>query len=338
MIPLPLIRAERVANFAQLIDDAGVPPDRHLEAAGISPKIREAPAGFLPGQDAWSFLASATDSGRLTDFCLNAARNGDWRSAGWVRPLASAANLGEAIRAMCASYVRDIPMVRMGLQTGGPVAWFWRRRVANIRGWDGAAPAEQYMLSFMLEIVRLAAGADWLPDRLMLESGRYGWASETDALPGVRIDFDQPQLAFAIPLALLSLPVSIDLPPVNEPEGEPPPQNFADSLRRTLVHWVAVGLPSQQGAADRLEVSPRTLRRKLADEGTCWRELVHDALFAAALVRLRQDASVRELAKELGFSDTANFTRFFRNRAGVPPSAYRDTLAQATDRVLERQA
>jgi AraC-like DNA-binding protein len=210
--------------------------------------------------------------------------------------------------------------------------------VTNVRGWDGNEPAEQYMLSFILEIVRQAAGADWLPHRLMLESGRYGWASETRAFPGGRIDFDQTQLALAIPLPLLSLPVSIDPHPGNAPEGEPPPQDFLDSMRRVLRHWIAVGLPSQEGAADRLEVSPRTLRRRLADEGTCWRALVHDALFAEAVTRLQEDASVRELAEELGFSDAANFTRFFRGRAGVPPSAYRDTLMQANELVSQRQS
>jgi AraC-like DNA-binding protein len=338
MKPISLISAARVAKFASLLDDAGAPANRYLEAAGISPKIREAPAGFVPGRDGWKFLSMATASGGLRDLGLDVARKSNWKSAGWVRPLASAVTLEDAIQAMCASYVQDIPMIKLGLQTNGPVAWFWRRRVTNVRGWDGSDPAEQYMLSFMLELVRVGAGPDWLPGRLMLESAPGGWATDTLALPGVRIAFDQPQLALAIPLPLLSLPVSIVSAFVVAPEGEPPPQNFMDSVRRAVAHWIAVGLPTQEQAAERLELSPRTLRRNLADEGTCWRALVHDALFAAAVARLQGDVPVRELAEELGFSDAANFTRFFRSRAGVPPSVYRDTLMQANELICQRQA
>jgi AraC-like DNA-binding protein len=229
-------------------------------------------------------------------------------------------------------------MVRLGLHTRGQVAWFWRRRVTDVRGWDGNEPAEQYMLSFMLEVVRAGAGADWQPDRLALESGRCGWASETRALSGVRVEFDQPQLALAFPLPLLSLPVSIAPPPVAARGGDPPPEDFVDSLRRVVAHWIAVGLPAQESAAERLGVSPRTLRRRLAEEGTCWRDVVHEGLFACAVARLREDIAVREVAAELGFANAENFTRFFRGHAGVPPSAYRDTLMQAQELVGQRQA
>ena len=40
---------------------------------------------------------------------------------------------------------------------------------------------------------------------------------------------------------------------------------------------------------------------------------------------------LRELAEELGYSDPMHFARFFRRRAGVPPTAYRDEIGYATD-------
>ena len=131
MKPIPLISAERVSRFATLLDDAGAPVSRYLEAAGISPEIQGSPVGFLSGQVVWQFLNTATASSGLRDLCLEIARKSNWKSAGWVRPLASAVTLEDAIQAMCASYVQDIPMIKLGLQTNGPVAWFWRRRSAQ---------------------------------------------------------------------------------------------------------------------------------------------------------------------------------------------------------------
>jgi AraC-like DNA-binding protein len=40
---------------------------------------------------------------------------------------------------------------------------------------------------------------------------------------------------------------------------------------------------------------------------------------------------LRELAEELGYSDPMHFARFFRRRAGVPPTAYRDEIGHATE-------
>jgi AraC-like DNA-binding protein len=42
-----------------------------------------------------------------------------------------------------------------------------------------------------------------------------------------------------------------------------------------------------------------------------------------------------EIADELGYIDAAHFTRFFRSRAGVLPSAYREEVERG--RQLARQ-
>ena len=152
--------------------------------ARISPQARENPVGFVPGRSAWAFIGEATRDEGLRGFAFDAARLSEWLRAGWVRPLAHAATLGDAIRAMCSSYARDIPMVKLGLAVEGPVAWFWRRRAAGVGGWDGNEPAEQHMLSFMLEVIRTAAGSDWLPERLKLESSPSGWGLPRPRFPG----------------------------------------------------------------------------------------------------------------------------------------------------------
>jgi AraC-like DNA-binding protein len=336
MQQIPLISAARVAGVASLLDATGVPADRYLERASIPVQLREDPVGFVPGRSAWVLIGEAMRSEGLGDFCVDIACKSGWRRAGWVTPLAHAVTLGDAIRAMCSSYGREIAMVRLGLSVEGNVAWLWRRRVADVRGWDGNEPAEQYMLSFMLEVIREAAGPGWLPEQLKLESSPCGWAAATTALPGVRIQFDQPLLALAIPVPLLSLPFSIAPPPALRSKAEPPAEDFQGSLRQVLRPWIVGGPPTQELAAELLGMSPRSLRRRLGEEGTSWRAVVHDLVFARAAARLREDrASVREVAEELGYSDPTHFARFFRRRAGVAPSAWREQGAQA--QVLARR-
>jgi len=71
-------------------------------------------------------------------------------------------------------------------------------------------------------------------------------------------------------------------------------------------------------------MSPRTLRRRLAEEGTSFRGVLERIRFEAAEERLREPTlSLAEIAAELGYADQANFARAFRGWTGESPSAYR---------------
>ncbi|MBW2542717.1 MAG: helix-turn-helix domain-containing protein [Deltaproteobacteria bacterium] len=331
MQPIPLIGAENVERIAGLLEANGVPAERYLENARILPSVRDHPSAFLPGRSVWEFVGAVDRGEGLGDFWLDIARTSDWRRAAWVHPLTHAVTLGDAIRAMCISYARQIPMNELGLTVCPSVAWFWRRRVCRVRGWPGSEPAEQYTLSFMLAVIRAAAGPRWLPERLRVECSSSGWPAVTNQLPGVRIEYDQPLLALAIPMRLLSVPVSIVALPAADEESEPPAMDFRGSLRQVLEPRLADGPPSQAIAAEMLWTTPRTLRRRLAEEGTTWHRVISDLKFARAVERLQEGRStVGEIAEELGYSDTAHFTRFFRRRAGIPPSSYREEIERAT--------
>jgi AraC-like DNA-binding protein len=281
----------------------------------------------------WVLADLVERSEGLGDFWLDSARGGSWRRASWVPPLSHATTLGEAIGAMCVSYVRQVAMNELGITADGAVAWFWRRRVCNVRRWPGNEPAEQYTLSIMLEVIRAAAGPSWLPEGLKVECPSSGWAGATSRLPGVRVEYDQPLLAMAIPVQLLSLPVSITALPTLGAECEPAATDFQGSLRQLLEPWLGTGLPNQEVAAEMLGTAPRTLRRRLAEENASWHTVVNDLKFARAVARLEEGrSSVRDVAEELGYSVPAHFSRFFRHRAGVPPVAYREEVERARER------
>jgi AraC-like DNA-binding protein len=330
---IPLIHAEHVIRIADLLEGTGAPANRYLERARISPRVLEDPGAYLPGHAVWVLVNEADRGEQLGEFWLDIARITRWRRAAWVRPMTHATTLRDAIQTMCSSYVRQIPMNELGVTGDGPVAWFWRRRTADVRGWPGSEPAEQYTLSFMLEVIRAAAGPSWLPQHLKVECSPSGWSAATTRLPGVRFEHNQPLFAMAIPTPLLSLPVSITALPSVRGELESPAEDFQGSLRQVLEPWLGTGLPSQEVAAEMMGMPPRTLRRRLAEENTCWHTVVNDLKFARAVARLQEGrCSVREVAEELGYSVPAHFTRFFRHRAGVPPSAYREEVEQARER------
>jgi AraC-like DNA-binding protein len=79
-------------------------------------------------------------------------------------------------------------------------------------------------------------------------------------------------------------------------------------------------------AATRLHISPRTLQRlAIRYVGLAPVEMIRRRRLqeAAQRVRLEPDASLAQIATELGYADHAHLTREFRDRLGFTPSAYR---------------
>lgn len=89
----------------------------------------------------------------------------------------------------------------------------------------------------------------------------------------------------------------------------------SDLMRRWTVQRVAASL----------DQPVRTLQRRLAAEGTSIKEVLAQARLAGAQRLLREtELSVTEIGWMTGFSDTAHFSRRFRETLGTSPSAWRE--------------
>lgn len=81
---------------------------------------------------------------------------------------------------------------------------------------------------------------------------------------------------------------------------------------------------SMEEVAAELNVTSRTLRRKLTEEGTSFQQLKDGIRRDTAIHYLSQpNISIAEISRLLGFSEPAAFTRAFKQWTGVPPAVYR---------------
>ena len=112
-----------------------------------------------------------------------------------------------------------------------------------------------------------------------------------------------------------------------------------DDLRRTLYQLNGAisfsqkvlallekdpGRRNRQWVADELAVSTSTLKRRLSDEGTSFRELSQSCLRERAmLLLLTGSMSASQIAKELGYGDLTNFSHAFKRWTGRSPSDFR---------------
>ena len=83
-------------------------------------------------------------------------------------------------------------------------------------------------------------------------------------------------------------------------------------------------MPGLDAVAASLHLHPRTLRRRLAEEGTSFRALTNDVRAALAAEMLSQvGLTVEQVARRLGYAETAAFNHAFSRWFGLAPNEYR---------------
>ncbi|MBD2836522.1 AraC family transcriptional regulator [Pseudomonas sp. JM0905a] len=89
-------------------------------------------------------------------------------------------------------------------------------------------------------------------------------------------------------------------------------------------------LPDMERLAQTLHMTSRTLRRKLAAEGTSFRQLQEEVLGALAEELLGSTAlRLEEIAERLGYGEVSNFIHAFKRWKGITPRQYRASTREA---------
>lgn len=95
---------------------------------------------------------------------------------------------------------------------------------------------------------------------------------------------------------------------------------------RSVLAGAQGRITTEQAMAERLHMSGRTLRRRLAAENTTFREIQDAMRNEMALAYLRETRlPISEIGDLLGFDDVANFRRAFRRWNGCSPQSFRET-------------
>src|SRR5690606_16180751 len=83
-------------------------------------------------------------------------------------------------------------------------------------------------------------------------------------------------------------------------------------------------LPTLESLAESLEITPKTLQRRLAADDTNYSRLRENALRNFAITSLRlQHYSVAAISEQLGFTEARSFCRAFKKWTGYSPNSFR---------------
>lgn len=147
-----------------------------------------------------------------------------------------------------------------------------------------------------------------------------------------RIRFEAPCTRIEFPLSLLSRPFQRSDPQLmalaaarcaDELQRAESRADLLTRLHRLIEQHMAEAC-AQERVAAALNLTPRTLHRRLQQEGLSFKQLHDDLRKQRALRLLRHERMpLGEVAQALGYTEQANFVRAFRRWTGMTPSQFR---------------
>lgn len=320
MRPVALLRPSLIRPAIEFLERSEVRPPPLVQATR---RLVQDPSQLIPITLAGRVFAEAARAAGTEAFGLLAARATNFTEMGdWNRLLARAPTIGAAL---------DVAMRSVRQINSAAQIWYERcgddirlhHRFAYPFD-EGRAQVNEYTLARQVQLVQLVAGPHWCPTEIWLESANPPHGSLVEALYGARVRFGQPSNAILFPAELARVRFSIPDAHAARAACAEPADDFASSMRQLVAAMLEMGAADLATAARMVCVSERTLQRRLRAVGLEFTELVDAARFEKAR-RMLLDRSVKivEISSELGYTDSANFTRAFRRWAGVAPQAFR---------------
>jgi len=196
----------------------------------------------------------------------------------------------------------------------------------------GRSANELLALGYMVDAIRHFAGQSWAPMRIELSAIRADDIRSVRDLFGC--DVVQGPLAAAVIFDSTCLTARSRRKPQPERanaleltataiESVPQPSDLVAVVEQLLLLNLLDRQRTQQAACRRLRVSARTLQRRLAQQGASFEQLLSNVMLKHAATLLTSPRTITEIAFDLGYSDSAHFTRAFARWTGMSPTAWR---------------
>ena len=327
--PVALIRVAWLIPVVSFLRRIGVPLERLLASAHLPASAFEDPEDLLSVLQVFGFMEESARVSGIANLGLLAGQGTSIDALGvFGHLMLRSRTVHEAIETGIHTTAAFSSGLRCSLAHDGDRV---RLRPLLVDGLGAAhGQASEYSLMLTLNVLRLAAGPRWRRDDVLLETTSAGAFGDADLLSDARIVFRQRESAVTFPRWLLSRPLHtsaarrLEDRDVEAWKASGPAADFPLSVLQVIATLSASDCPRIGVTADAIGTSVRALQRRLAEAGVSYGRLVAEARFATAVHLLqRTDATVLDIALDLGYSDHAHFTRAFRRWTGVAPREFR---------------
>jgi len=331
---VPFSHAVMLRPLVAYLDSRGIQTGKYLAQAGLSPGLLESDTAAIPTNLIFRFIHLVCSEEGIEDIGLLVGQSTSVHMLG---------RFGQ--RLLSADTIRDY--FKLGCRLiGGSASGdrFWLidegsglRFSQSVSGLDESDAIQNYLYTTLVTVntIRLALGRPWSPDEVTIPGIPPKTAAKLSViLPGAGILAEGTFASLLIPDEVLDQPMPRVVPqppkPVSTTPDPPMPVDFKTAIVQLVENLIITGRPDIHTAAEIVGLNPRTLQRRLAECGTHFSRLVAETRVAIAGRWIREGGrSFADIARSLGYTDQANFSRAFRRIKGVSPRAYRDGLRRS---------
>lgn len=344
--PAPKIIASHYpAALIRLCNDAGHNTQILLSEARTCHKALNQDESFIPIDDYHRMIASAY---RLTDdpaLGLNFGLNLRITSHGMLGFAALASiHYGDAIRLVTRYFSTRLPVMGCHLE----------ERVDGLRlslRPDNTTPLEarrfliESIFASLKTISQEFIGPSYEKLRFDFDYATPSYLQNYNEIFGSNIRFRQKHNSIHIPYSLCQSSLKM-ADPITLKQAEQHCRQQLENIVKTeslsvkIIHLLRTDItedtiscgPDMEAISQKLNISPRTLRRKLNAEATTYQQLIDNerTRFAKQLLN-DTHLSITEIASRMNFSDSSYFAKAFKKWTGMTPSVFRNQIDAHSD-------
>jgi AraC-like DNA-binding protein len=219
---------------------------------------------------------------------------------------------------------------------GDSMRMIWMPWPIKVRSELARRSVNEYQVTEMLASIRQMTQRRLVPRRIAFRHSAPRDVSVHQELLGRAPEYDANFDGFEAELGWLGEPIRSKNPKLRayfEKQCERAREAFSNDpaftalVRQRLAASMEGGVLSMAEVARSLGTSPRSLHRRLSDEGTSFNDLLDEVRRQFAEQYLaRPRLAITEVAYLVGFNDPSAFFKAFRRWTGLSPSEYRLSL------------
>ncbi|HWU67989.1 MAG TPA: AraC family transcriptional regulator [Stenotrophobium sp.] len=185
------------------------------------------------------------------------------------------------------------------------------------------------------KIGRMLTGLDQLPVEIRLRrDGTAAMHAEFEAYFHCPVYFRDEENSLLIPHEWMQQPLPMANPELARQNDRVVVEylrrfdgaRISEKVRAELISRLPAGEPARVDVSSMLNMSEKTLQRRLKDEGSSYQQILDETRCDLAQQYLREPGvSVCEVTFRLGFSDQSSFTRAFKRWTGIAPGEFRNS-------------
>jgi len=326
-----LVRAACLTHYAEVAQASGLNPLRMLLDVQLSPHVLDEPDLMIPVDKVARLLQDSANRSGNESFGLCMASS---RLLSNLGPVGLLIRDQQTLRDSLNLLVRYLATLNSALslvieEAGDTVVL--RERLLSGRAGEPTRQRVELAMGVMVRVIRQLIGRDWQPQRVYFEHAAPQDGRMHARMFGLRVAFNQAfngivctkadldtRNEFADPAMIRYAQKLLDFaPPADE-------SHILDDVRRTILLLLPSGRCTIEQVSEHMGVMPRTIQRRLTEQGQTFSCAMNDIRQQLALrYVLESKRSLAEIADLLGFTAASSFSRWYQSQFGCSAKASR---------------